>query len=207
MSTKPTDYDTENPFRYPLGLPNGSVRALLTLIIVGVICQDVVAGKNLEPVWVEALMVALAHYFTTRRFVRLPPETLSRLEAEGVIQKEPLPLYLPRGTIRCLILASFIGVGIFQYQKGLLFRPETMAIFFTLLAYFTGTTFNSFLTWWNKGRTVQLPRWWSDSQAVIVLGFLIFTSFLQVVGQKEHLAPHWLENVTMSLVLFYFGSR
>ena len=29
MATQ-TDYDTEEPFRYPLGLPSGSVRALLT---------------------------------------------------------------------------------------------------------------------------------------------------------------------------------
>src|SRR5438105_1135441 len=118
MSTTPvkTDYDTEEPFRYPLGLPSGSVRALLTMIVVAVTCSDILNGRKIDPIWAETLMVALAHYFTSRRFVQLSPEVLRRFEAEGVITKEPLPLYLPRGTIRLMILAAFTGVFAFQFQ-------------------------------------------------------------------------------------------
>lgn len=205
MSTK-TDYDTENPFRYPLGLPSGSVRALLTLIVVGVTCTDIIKGLSIEAVWAETLMVALAHYFTSRRFVQLPPETLRKLEDDNVIPKEPLPLYLPRGTIRFLILGSFIGVAVYQYRQGKLAEPSTFAMFVTLLAYFAGTTFRGCMNWWYRGRNVQEARWWADAKAVAVLVALVVTSLLQVLGTQSH-APLWLENITMAMVLFYFGSR
>ncbi len=205
MSTK-TDYDTENPFRYPLGLPSGSVRALLTLIVVGVTCADIVKGLPIEAVWAETLMVALAHYFTSRRFIQLPPEMLRKLEADDVIQKEPLPLYLPRGTIRLIILGSFIGVGVYQYRQGLLDQPSTLAIFITLMAYFAGTTVRGVLNWWYRGKNVPQSRWWADTKAIAVLVALVVTSLLQVLGSQSH-APLWLENVTMAMVLFYFGSR
>ena len=205
MSQK-TDYDTENPFRYPLGLPSGSVRALLTLIVVGVTCTDIVKGLSIEAVWAETLMVALAHYFTSRRVVQLPPAMLSKLEAAEIIPKEPLPLYLPRGTIRLIILGSFCGVAVYQFRQGLLLQPATFAIFITLLAYFAGTTVRGCLNWWHRGRHVSQSRWWADTKAITVLVALVVTSLLQIVGSQSH-APLWLENVTMAMVLFYFGSR
>jgi hypothetical protein len=200
------DFDTENPFRHPLGLPNGSVRALMTMIVVAVTCADIVGGKTMEPVWTETLMVALAYYFTSRRFVQLPPDVLQKLEADGYIPKEPLPLYLPRGTIRILILAAFLCVSAYQFQAGKLLEQTTFPIFITLLAYFAGTTVRGVLNWWYRGRNVPSSRWWADMKAVTVLAALILTAFLQVIGQK-HLAPYFLENITMAMVLFYFGSR
>lgn len=205
MATK-TDYDTEEPFRYPLGLPSGSVRALLTMIVVAVTCSDILNGRKIGPVWAQTLMIALAHYFTSRRFVQLPPEMLRRLEADGVIPKEPLPLYLPRGTIRLLILAAFIGVFAFQFRQGTLFNPDPFAIFITLLAYFLGATLRGILNWWYRGKPGESSRWWADTRAITVLVALIATSLLQIIGQ-QHLAPYWLENITMAMVLFYFGSR
>ena len=205
MSTK-TDYDTENPFRYPLGLPSGSVRALLTLIVVGVICTDIVKGLEIEAVWAQTLMVALAHYFTSRRLVHLSQPMLRKLEDEDIIPKEPLPLYLPRGTIRLLILGSFTGVAVYQYRQGLLTQPSTLAIFITLVAYFAGTTLRGCWSWWYRGRQDPQSRWWADTKAIVVLVALIATALLQVLGTQSH-APTWLENVTMAMVLFYFGSR
>src|SRR4051812_15779535 len=89
--SKQSDFDTENPFRHPLGLPNGSVRALMTVIVVAVTCANIVTGTAIEPVWTETLMVALAYYFTSRRFLQLPPEVLQKLESDGIVPKEPLP--------------------------------------------------------------------------------------------------------------------
>lgn len=43
----------------PLGLPTGSIRALLTLLIVGVVIVQVVRGQEIELLWAETLMIAL----------------------------------------------------------------------------------------------------------------------------------------------------
>ena len=90
----------------PLGLPTGSVRALLTLIVVAVVVTKLALHRNLDELWVETLLIALAHYFTSRRFVSLSPAVLQRLENEGVIEKERQPLYLPRNSTECLPAVS-----------------------------------------------------------------------------------------------------
>src|SRR5262245_17810489 len=88
---------TENPAaRPPLGLPTGSVRALLTLLIVAVVVCETVRGRPVTELWSETLLIALAHYFTSRRFVGLSPQVLGQLERAGHIPQESNPLFLPR---------------------------------------------------------------------------------------------------------------
>lgn len=199
-------YDKEEPFRYPLGLPSGSVRALLTLMVVGVICFDIVKHQAVEIVWAETLMIALAHYFTTRRFVNLPPEVLAKLEADGVLQKEPYPLYLPRGSIRAVILASFIGVAVYEFQQGRLWEPAIVSILGALVAYFVGNLIRSVRDWWYRGRSLPPTRLWGDIKAITCLGGLLLISLLRIT-QHQNLLPAHSEAVVMALTLFYFGSR
>ena len=61
---KPTQVSWRNP--------SGSIRGLLTLLIVAVIIAEVARGRSVEILWTETLMIALAHYFTSRRFIQLP---------------------------------------------------------------------------------------------------------------------------------------
>ena len=70
----------------PLGLPVGSVRAILTLFVVAIVTASVARGHDLDLIWTETLLIALAHYFTSRRFVSLPPEVLKRIQEEGLIE-------------------------------------------------------------------------------------------------------------------------
>ena len=72
----------------PLGLPSGSIRAFLTLLIVAVVIVQSVRGQEIDMLWTETLMIALAHYFTSRRFVRLPPEVIDHLKKEGRLETE-----------------------------------------------------------------------------------------------------------------------
>src|SRR5437016_928678 len=101
--------------RPPLGLPNGSVRALLTLLVVAVVITQVCRRREIEPLWTETLMIALAHYFTSRRFIHLAPDVIRRLEVEGHVEVESNPLYLPRHSIRAIILLAFAGLAIYAY--------------------------------------------------------------------------------------------
>jgi hypothetical protein len=55
--------------RPPLGLPSGSVRALLTFLIVAVVLVQLARGRDVETLWTETMMIALAHYFTSRLLV------------------------------------------------------------------------------------------------------------------------------------------
>lgn len=64
---------TENPrARPPLGLPTGSVRALLALLIVAVVIVETIRGHAIDELWSETLLIALAHCFTSRRDAHSP---------------------------------------------------------------------------------------------------------------------------------------
>src|SRR5436309_1451860 len=84
--------------RHALGLPSGSVRALLGFMVMGLIWTLMLLGKEV-PLYLQYLMfMILGHYFAVRR------------SAPQVDAAEPEPLYLPRGVIRTLIFVGFVGV-------------------------------------------------------------------------------------------------
>lgn len=64
----------------PLGQPVGSVRALLTLFIIAVVTMSVAKGRDLYILWIETLLISLAQYFTSRRFIDLPPRPADRTQ-------------------------------------------------------------------------------------------------------------------------------
>jgi hypothetical protein len=181
--------------RPPLGLPRGSIRALLTLMIVAVVIAQMVRGEEVHLLWTETLMIALAHYFASRRFIRLPPEELKRLVDEGCIELEARPLYLPSYTIRVLLIVSFTAVGVYLYARGRLLEPQALSILGVVFAYLLGM----FL----RVRTV---RGWEDAKALVVLAVMLVTSTAYLLGYGN-LVPKPLQATTLGLVLFYFGSR
>jgi hypothetical protein len=197
--TKPTS-------RPPLGLPNGSVRALLTLLIVAVVITQVARGHGVSTLWTETLMIALAHYFSTRRFIKLAPELIHQLEAAGAVETELHPLFLPNRSIRIIIFAAFAGLAVYLYAQGRLFESQALSILGVVAAYFFGTIARMALHWWTKGKQTHAVRGWQDIKALAVIGLLAYTAgdYLLNPGHPPSTA---LRNTTLGLVLFYFGSR
>ena len=181
--------------RPPLGLPQGSVRALLTLLIVAVVIVQLGRGREVELLWSETLMIALAHYFTSRRFIRLSPEVIRRLTEEGQIEAEAHPLYLPRCSIRAILILAFVGLVVYLYRQDRLFHSQAISILGVVFAYLLGIV-----------ARIRSVRGWEDLKAIIVLLVLLCTAVPYLMDQGE-LVPHQLRDITLGLVLFYFGSR
>lgn len=190
----------------PLGLPTGSVRALLTLIVVAVVVARVALGKSPDPLWIETLLIALAHYFTSRRFVSLTPAVLQRLEQEGVLAREKNPLYLPKNSIRTIIIGSFVGLGIYLYREPKLVTPEAIALLSMVFAYLLGAIVRSVSGWFARRRSQPMTGLWGDIKALIVLGAIVVAAVpaLFDVGVQ---VPPLLDHIALGLTLFYFGSR
>ena len=191
----------------PLGLPVGSVRAILTLFIVAVVTVSVGRGQNLDLIWTETLLIAMAHYFTSRRFVALPPDVLKRIQQEGILDQEVHPLYLPRHSIRILILAAFVGLGVYLYQHEKLFNdPRAVSLLGIIAAYVFGATVRGISSWFGS-RTGRRPSSiWGDIKAIIVLLAVAIAGVPELFGVPEML-PKEAHRVALSLMLFYFGSR
>ena len=197
---------TPVPTRPPLGLPNGSVRALLTLMVVAVVVVLVARGDDVEVLWTETLLIAMAHYFTSRRFINLAPDVLRNLEAEGYLDAESNPLYLPRHTVRVVLILAFVGLAAYLYREHRLFELQTISLLGVVLAYLLGIVVRGLVSWWAQGGHARSVRGWEDVKALVVLGVMTYTATAYLVDRPD-LVPHHLRSATLGLVLFYFGSR
>ncbi len=181
--------------RPPLGLPRGSVRALLTLLIVSVVIVELARGHEVELLWTETLMIALAHYFTSRRFIRLSPELIHRLTEEGQIEAESRPLFLPRYSIRVILIAAFVGLAVYLFRHDRLLHSQAVSILGVVFAYLFGIL-----------ARVRSVRGWEDLKALAVLVVLVCTAVPYLIDRAD-LVPRQMRDITLGLVLFYFGSR
>ena len=189
-----------------MGLPNGSVRALLTLLVVVVVIVQVGRGQEVGPLWTETLMIVLAHYFTSRRFVNLAPDVMRRLETEGHLEAESNPLHLPRHSIRIILAVAFVGLAVYLYRDDRLFEVQPLSLLGVVFAYLLGVTARGLWAWWRQGHATKPSRGWEDFKAIVVLGVLLYTASAYLLNRAD-LVPHHLLNATLGLVLFYFGSR
>jgi len=128
--------------RYPLGLPSGSVRALLTLMVLLIVSVQMISGPDISPLWVETLLITLAHYFTSRRFVNLPTDVIHNLEKSGHLEPETTPLYLPRHSIRIIIVFTFVTVGALSLFSNQL-NPKSWTILAAVIPYLVGIVFTA----------------------------------------------------------------
>jgi len=197
---------SESPHHWPpLGMPVGSVRALLTLIVVGVVVINLARGQHLEVLWSETLLIAMAHYFTARRFVALPPDVLKRLQQEGVLEKESNPLWLPRHSIRIIILAAFGWLGYLILQQNRLHDSEAVSMLAIVAAYVTGS-FMRAISNWISSKTNRAPSSaWGDLKALTVLIAVASVAVFELSGMD--ILPQYAHRIALCMMLFYFGSR
>lgn len=192
--------------RSPLGLPQGSVRALLTLLILSVVLHEMIMGREVDILWNETLLIALAHYFSRRRFMNIPPEAVPRLQQEGLLPPETRPLYLPTGFIRGIIVLAFVGTGFYLYKVGRLFNPEVTPILGAVASYVLGMFINWVLGFiWKPGKSILMEKL-QDLQALLVLITLASTAAIFFIHGPAGL-PNWLRHVALFLSLYYFGAR
>jgi hypothetical protein len=183
------------------------VRALLTLLIVGIVCLQVARGETIDLLWTETLAIALAHYFTTRRFVDLPPDLLQRLKDEGQIPVESNPLYLPGHTVRGLIILAFLGLTLTLQRQGRLLDSQALEVLGLVGAYLLGVIGLGFKRRLARGnRFPALRAAWDDLRALAVLGVMAVTFAAYALDREASLPGPW-RALTLVLALYYFGSR
>jgi hypothetical protein len=217
MTTLPTAAPRR---RHAFGWPAGSVRALLAIGVLGLLwllplhalyLEKHEPGKvvNLPPFfsYLQVLMVLiLVHFFTAHGgSIHATPEDRS-------------PLGLPRGTVRFLLLAGYLGLAyyLYRYQNELHFKLPDATDFillttFLLSAFFIGHMVSGLM----RGRSGVVPYWFQDVEAwiallaVIVMGIVIVVHVFinPTLLEREQIHPVSLENILGILVGFYFGAR
>ena len=200
--------------RKALGLPDGSVRALLALAIFGLIWAMLILRPDDElPDYLrDLLFIIMGHYFASRR------------RASRAGELGPPPLYLPRGTIRLALFGGFVLVAVVLFRQGKLTNPGKHPGVLTLLlvaGFLLGVVLAKLGDWWTD-RGHRVPRWVEDGKALVALiaaaGLIVLAwdlafPFLprgvegRFGGALPRLGSYGPEHVLSAIVGFYFGSR
>lgn len=205
------------PPRHALGLPAGSIRALLALSVLGLLWLVVlrplpVKGEPLGKMQLPSafmdlqilMVLILAHYFAAHgHSIRPHPQHKS-------------PLGLPRGSVRFLLLAGYLGLAIYLYRTQPDFEYPPSSSFVLLLVLLSGFFLGHILTAAVRALSRGvLPFWFQDIEAwaallaMLCMGVLVmillFINPSLSLGQEIPLPV--LEAILAALVGFYFGAR
>lgn len=201
--------------RHPLGLPAGSVRALLAFMVFGTVWALLLLPEKPDteirvPQYLYFLMfLILGHYFAVRSHSPAKSST-----------HEPPPLYLPRGSLRFLMIAGFAAAFAWGFYNNPKFfdrlspRAEEQPYLPLILvgAFFVGIILARLANQILAGPR-GLPSWFQDVTAWVSLLALVFMSIELIVHlvinptlSEGLVLPHW-EGFLGAFVAFYFGLR
>ena len=188
-----------SPRRAALGLPDGSVRALLALMITGGIWGWLMLRPEqaVPPYLRDLMFIIMGHYFAAR----------SRPAVPGA----PPPLYLPRGSVRLLLIGGFVGVATFLYRRQHLTAAGHLnqaSVTLILVAGFLAGVLMTHILPHRLPRVVEDVKAFVSLAAGTLLLLLVFgVMALPGGGLEDFLLRHSIEEVLAALVGFYFGSR
>ncbi|RLT09369.1 MAG: hypothetical protein DWI21_06220, partial [Planctomycetota bacterium] len=122
------------------------------------------------------------------------------------LEKERHPLYLPKNSIRTIVVGAFVGLGIYLYREPRLVTPEAVALLSMVFAYLLGAIVRSITGWFAKRRSQPITGVWGDIKALIVLGAIVIAAVPALFDVGMQLPP-LVDRIALGLTLFYFGSR
>jgi hypothetical protein len=93
----------------PLGMPRGTVRAVITILIVSFPLQYLIFDLSIPGLIINALFIVVAFYFEARkpsedRLKRILKEIRKPEKIEEEERREKLPLYLPKYSVRFILI-------------------------------------------------------------------------------------------------------
>ena len=195
--------------KHPLGLPRGSVRALLALFVVFVTCWLTVKigpGEEIPVAVSEALFTVLAYYFATRAHATMSRAELEELLAERGGETEKNPLFLPTGTIRVLIILAFLGLAGYLVKAEGTERLLSATTLVLVLAFFAGQGLKHLRKWLRRNKPRKEAGAFEHLKAGVGVAVGIAFVWLYVSGHYTS-APPQTHKLFLGFIIFYFGSR
>ena len=199
---------------HALGLPQGSIRALLAVAVFATIWTLLAKQPDRDiPDYLRDLMfIIMGHYFAARS------------RSGGGEPAGPGPLFLPRGTVRLILFGGFVAVGFILFRDGRFRDPMRNPGVVTLMlvgGFLLGVVMGKFGDWW-KERGHRVPRWIEDARALVAifaalgLIFLVWNRFDHIFVPRDpklfdrmslRFGSYGPEHILGAIVGFYFGSR
>lgn len=178
----------------PLGLPVGSVRALLLLAFAAAAVLALRADRAVPPWMVVGLLLAGSSYFTAR----------SNPATHGTHVGRP-PLGLPRGTVRLLVLVV-VGYGACLWFRKHGTALDSAPVIWILAAWLVGIVVRMIVR-------MRRTRTDEDAGATVFEHVLALVALLSAAGlvwlelQTPQTSPGWVEPLLGCILVHYFATR
>jgi hypothetical protein len=214
VTARPSVPPAQAPLRPPLGLPTGSVRATLALILSGSLWYAILQGIEPPAILIESALLVVAFYFGVRSTAPIVPATRTPTPAAPTAPEAATtprvrqPLYVPRGVIRSILAAGFLGVIAYvAYRDGAI--PQALVLILQVIASYAIGYAISFLLLRRARLGKELSRGARIARnaiSLLVIGVTAGASWAIITGQFDAV-PDYLQNGLAWTVAFYFGSR
>ncbi len=186
----------------PLGLPPGSVRALLLLGLVARVILDLRAGQEPASWLLLSVMMAAAAYFSARA-----SSAAAGAGASGEPTRTTAPLGLPAGTIRLLLLAA-AGYAVFllydRYGTGSV-EPQQSPALWLLAAFVLGVIVRVVALKFARPQDAGTGWGW-HLQALTVLLAVGGLVAIGATGRQSEVAQ-WIQVLLAAGPIYYFATR
>jgi len=202
-SSTPTPSPISSTIPPPLRLPTGSVRAILALTLCGTLWYLIFLGEPPPTIVVESALLVVAFYFGVRSSAPIVPVQ----EGAGA-DKVRQPLFLPRGAVRGILAAGFLGViGYVFYRDGAI--PQALLLVFqVVVSYLVGFAASAAIL--RRARAGKgFGKGSSAARNVISVAAIGITSGVcaAIAVGRFDLVPDYFRNGLAWTIAFYFGSR
>jgi hypothetical protein len=211
-STAPSTVDWRR--LHAFGWPAGSVRAMMALLVFGSLWATLLLRPDREvPDYLnDLLFIILGHYFAARG------------RAGAGEEPGPPPLYLPRGSVRLLLIGGFAATAFVLHRHGRLLaigRNPGVATLLLVGGFLLGVVARQVAAWWSS-EGHPTPRFLEDARAAIsllaaiALVAIVWDQLLPFLPRARAGGVHeWRlgvgrvgpPHVLAAIVGFYFGSR
>jgi hypothetical protein len=180
----------------PLGLPRGSIRALITLMVAGACWALMIGGQRVPHYLLNLLLAIIAYYFGFRQ--RSGPVPGPGGDAYA---KSPEPLHLPGGSIRMILILGFAVSGFLMLIRGGM-ADLAHAEFFLLLAGLVAGYFFARLFRTTDAATYSRFNHLRGIAALVAAGWLAVSLLSGTYVAQPHTGL-----IPACIITFYFGSR
>ncbi|MBN2153070.1 MAG: hypothetical protein JW839_16580 [Candidatus Lokiarchaeota archaeon] len=100
----------------PLGMPEGTVRALLAIVVVSFPFTFFWRGVSVPSIVANLVFVVIAFYFEKRSQKSTVKEAAMEISEERKkVTRDQLPLYLPKYTVRTILVALVVALFVNSY--------------------------------------------------------------------------------------------
>lgn len=189
----------------PLGLPTGSVRAVLAFIMCASIWYLALHQLTIPAILLDSVLLVIGFYFGVRAGTGTVGAATTPA-APGTKVKQPL--HLPRGSVRTLLLVGFFGtIGYLLYQgKGF---PDSFTLILQVMSSYVIGYVSAVIV--HRRRMAGKPViraivWFHNLNAVAVIGLVAYSCAV-FIFQWPAIFGSYTENLLAWAVAYYFGSR